>query len=44
MEKLINNKKYLCVCEYMWLYEYIDVVITEYTEPKIQSFNIKEKL
>lgn len=38
----VNNKKYLCVCEYMWLYEYIDVVITEYTEPKIQSFNIKE--
>ncbi len=38
----VNNKKYLCVCEYMYEYEYMDIVITEYTEPKIQSFSMKE--
>jgi len=38
----VNNKKYLCVCEYMYLYEYMDIVITEYTEPKIQSFSMNE--
>ena len=38
----VNNKRYLCVCEYMYEYEYMDIVITEYTEPKIQSFSMKE--
>ena len=37
-----NNKKYLCVCEGMHEYEYMDIVITEYTEPKIQSFSMTE--
>ena len=35
----VNNKKYLCVCEYINKYESMDIVITEYTEPKIQSFS-----
>ena len=39
---IVNNKKYLCVCEYMNEYTYMDIVITEYTEPKIQSFSMKE--
>ena len=38
----VNNKKYLCICEYMREYEYMDIVITEYTEPKIQSFSKTE--
>lgn len=35
----VNNKKYLCVCEYINKYESMEIVITEYTEPKIQSFS-----
>ncbi len=38
----VNNKKYLCVCEYMNKYESMEIVITEYTEPKIQSFSKTE--
>lgn len=38
----VNNKKYLCVCEYINKYESMDIVITEYTEPKIQSFSKTE--
>ncbi len=36
----VNNKKYLCIFECMKEYaSMIDIVITEYTEPKIQSFS-----
>ena len=38
----VNNKKYLCVCEYINKYESMEIVITEYTEPKIQSFSKTE--
>lgn len=38
----VNNKKYLCVCEYINKYESMKIVITEYTEPKIQSFSKTE--
>lgn len=38
----VKNKKYLCVCEYMNQYNSMEVVITEYTEPKIQSFSKTE--
>ena len=41
-EFIVNNKKYLCICEYMDEYTYMDIVITEYTEPKIKSFSIRE--
>ena len=36
----VNNKKYLCIFECMKEYASImDIVITEYSEPKIQSFS-----
>ena len=36
----VNNKKYLCIFECMKEYaSMMDIVITEYTEPKIQSFS-----
>ena len=38
----VNNKKYLCVCEYINKYESMEIVITEYTEPRIQSFSKTE--
>ena len=41
-EFIVNDKKYLCICEYMNEYTYMDIVITEYTEPKIKSFSIRE--
>lgn len=41
-EFTINNKKYLCICEYMEEYTYMDIVITEYTEPEIKYFRFGE--
>jgi hypothetical protein len=38
----VNNKKYLCVCEYINKYSSMEIIITEYTEPKIQSFSKAE--